>query len=50
MVKTLHFQFRECGFDPWFRDLRSHMQCSQKKKKVEIENLALYVFFIYIYK
>ena len=31
VVKTSHLHCREYGFDPW--ELKSHMQCSQKKKK-----------------
>ena len=49
VVKTLHFQFRECGFDPWFRDLRSHMQCSQKKKKRQKQRTQHYMFSLCIY-
>ena len=33
VVKTVHFDFREWGFDPWSGNLRSHMLCSAAKKK-----------------
>ena len=33
MVKTLCFHYRGHGFDPWSRELRSHMPCGTAKKK-----------------
>ena len=42
VVKTVHFDFREWGFDPWSGNLRSHMLCSaaKKKKKKKILKVA----------
>ena len=40
VVKTSHLHCRECGFDPW--ELKSHMQCSQKKKKKDSDVQFLY--------
>ena len=36
-VMTPHFHCRGHGFDPWLGELRSHMPCGKRKKKVAIK-------------
>ena len=46
MVKTLHFQGRGCGLNPWFRKLRfpqaaQHSQTIKEKKKVACDDAGI---------
>ena len=39
VVKILHFHYQWCRFDPWLRELGSHMLCGQEKQQQKLLNL-----------
>lgn len=40
MFRDFAFQCKGCGFDPLFRELRSHMPCGPKTQNMKQKNIV----------